>query len=116
VLELDLTITANQALAECHRRGLVITTQRELAGRPGSSHWHLRIPGHAGTLELSECSGRVSVKVHPRRQGDWAPDLARELAALTAVPRTAHTGRVRHAGVGAASDSATPASGRWEIA
>jgi hypothetical protein len=35
---------------------------------------------------------------------------------LSAVPNTAQAGRLRHAGVGAASVSATPARGRWEIA
>ena len=84
MLELDLRLTADPALAERQRRGLVITSQRELAGRDGSSHWHLRIPGSAGTLELSEWQGRVWVKVHPFRQGTWATDLARELAGLPA--------------------------------
>jgi hypothetical protein len=81
MLELDLKLTADQALAECRRRGLVIISQRELAGCPGSSHWHLRFPGHPGTLELNELDGRVWVKVHPLREGSWAKDLARELAA-----------------------------------
>jgi hypothetical protein len=86
VLELDLNLTAEEALGECHRLGLVVTGQRELAGRAGGSHWHLRIPGHAGTLELNECEDRVWVKVHPRRQGAWAVELAQELAEL---PRSA---------------------------
>ena len=78
--ELELALTAEQALAECERRGLVIRSERELAGRPGSRHWHLGIPGRTGTLELSDCDGRVWVKVHPLRQGDWAAEVARELA------------------------------------
>jgi hypothetical protein len=82
LLELDLSVTAEQALAECQRRGLIVTSQRGLAGRVGSSHWHLRIPGQAGTLELNEWQGRVWVKVHRRRQGAWATHVARELAAL----------------------------------
>lgn len=84
MLEVDLRLTADQALAECQRRGLVITSQRELAGRAGSSHWHLRIPGCAGTLELNQWQGRVWVKVHPLRPGTWATDLAQELAGLDA--------------------------------
>jgi hypothetical protein len=83
VLEFDLDLTAEQALEECRRRRLVVKSERPLAGRPGSRHWHLAIPGLAGTLELNEWEGRVWVKVHPRRTGDWAPDLARELAAMT---------------------------------
>lgn len=82
MLELDLQLTADQALAECLGRGLVITTQRELAGCAGSSHWHLRIPGRSGTLELNEWQGRVWVKVHPLREGTWANDVARDLANL----------------------------------
>ena len=80
MLELDLSLTAEQALAECLRKGLVVESDRALAGRPGSRHWHLRRPDRPGTLELSEDGGRVWVKVHPRRAGDWAPAFARELA------------------------------------
>ena len=82
MLELELNLTAEQALAECRRRGLIVQSERELAGRAGSRHWHLQIPGRAGTLELNEWQGRVWVKVHPRREGDWAPALARELSKL----------------------------------
>ena len=80
MLELDLTMTAEEALAACRELGLVVTSERQLAGRPGSGHWHLHRPGQAGTLELSECDGRVWVKVHPAREGTWAPQLALELA------------------------------------
>lgn len=82
VLELALALTSEQALAECHRRGLVVRSERELSGRAGSKHWHLRIPVRAGTLELNEWRGDVWVKVHPSREGGWATDLARELAEL----------------------------------
>ena len=84
MLELALMVTAGQALAECQRRGLVVASRRELAGKAGSSHWHLHVPGRAGTLELSEAQGHVWVKVHPLRDGGWARELARELAALPA--------------------------------
>ncbi len=80
MLELDLTLTAEQALIECRRRGLDVTSERSLAGRDGSKHWHLHMPGRPGTLELNAWKDRVWVKVHPLRQGDWAPQLARELA------------------------------------
>ena len=81
MLELDLTLTAEQVLEECRGRGLVVRSERELAGRCGSHHWHLRLPGRAGTLELNEWQDRVWVKVHPRRDGGWAVALARELSA-----------------------------------
>ena len=83
MLILDLELTAQQALDECRRRGLVVRSERELAGRAGSRHWHLGVPGRAGTLELNEWQGRVWVNVHPRRDGGWARDLARELTATT---------------------------------
>jgi hypothetical protein len=81
MLQIDLTITAEQALAECRQRGLVVRSERELAGCAGSRHWHLGMPGRAGTLELSAWRDRVWAKVHPRRDGGWASALARELAA-----------------------------------
>ena len=82
MLELDLALTASQALDECRRRGLVVASERALAGRSDSRHWHLRIPGRPGTLELNEWQERVWVKVHPRRTGEWASALACELAAM----------------------------------
>jgi hypothetical protein len=82
VLELDLKLDANDALSECRRRGLVVRSERELAGRPGSRHCHLAMPGRRGTLELNDWQGRAWVKVHPRRDGGWASALAHQLAAL----------------------------------
>jgi hypothetical protein len=61
--------------------GIVIRSERELAGRAGSHHWHLRMPGRPGTLELNEWQNRVWVKVHPLRDGGWATAVAYELAA-----------------------------------
>lgn len=79
VLELSVDLDAEQVLHECERRGLVIRSERELGGCKGGRHWHLHIPGRAGTLEMNECRGRVSLKVHPRRDGGWASTLAAEL-------------------------------------
>jgi hypothetical protein len=81
VLELDLNLTARQVLRECSERGLVIRSERELAGRPGSHHWHLRMSDRPGTLELNEWQNRVWLKVHPSRDGGWATSLAQELSA-----------------------------------
>jgi hypothetical protein len=82
MLEVDLRLSAEQALGECLRRGLVIRSERELAGRAGSHHWHLGIPRRAGTLELNEWQDRVWVKVHPLRDGGWAESLAEQLGSL----------------------------------
>jgi hypothetical protein len=82
LLELPLDMTAEEALALCQRHGVSVVSERELAGRSGSRHWHLRIPGRSGTLELNEWQGAVWVKVHPLREGEWAMDFARGLAEL----------------------------------
>ena len=82
MFEVDLRLSAEQALGECRRRGLTVRSERELAGRIGSHHWHLGSPGQSGTLELSEWQGRVWVKVHPLRDGGWAESLAQELASV----------------------------------
>ena len=80
MLELDLSLSAEEALAECRDRGLVVRSERELAGRSGSHHWHLGFPGRSGTIELSQWQDRAWVKVHPRRDGGWAAELAHELS------------------------------------
>jgi hypothetical protein len=82
MLELDLKLSAAQALDVCRRRGLVVRSERQLAKVPGSRHWHLGSPERSGTLELSQAQGRTWVKVHPLRDGGWASEFARELAEL----------------------------------
>ncbi len=93
VLELTVNLSAEDVLRECERRGLVVGSERPLGScRGGGRHWHLRIPGRPGTLELSDCRGRVSLKVHPRRDGGWASALAAELHTASGssdVPSTA---------------------------
>jgi hypothetical protein len=80
VLELEVELTAAQVLAECRRRGLVVGSERVLRGLGGGRHWHLHMPGSAGTLDLSEASSTVWLKAHPLRDGGWASALAREIA------------------------------------
>ncbi|HEY7199544.1 MAG TPA: hypothetical protein VIC57_04995 [Candidatus Dormibacteraeota bacterium] len=79
MLELAVDRSAERILQECEVRGLVIRSERGLGGCEGGRHWHLGFPGRTGTLELSDCRGRVWVKVHPRRDGGWARALAAEL-------------------------------------
>ena len=87
MLELTLTLNAEEALEGCGRRVLVIVSERQLAGRPGSRHWHLRIPARSGTLELTAWKGRSWVKVHPLREGEWAAGTARRLALMRRLQR-----------------------------
>jgi hypothetical protein len=81
-LELSVDLSAERVLQECERLGLVVRIESDLGGCRGGRHWHLRIPGRPGTLEVNECRARVSVKVHPRRDGGWASMLAHEFHAM----------------------------------
>jgi len=82
MLELSVDLSAEQVLRECGRRGLQVRSESALRSCRGGRHWHLCIPGRPGTLELNECRGQVSVKVHSKRDGGWAGALAAELHAL----------------------------------
>lgn len=80
MLELKLGVGADDALAACQNRGLEVCREYPLADHPGGRHWHLVFPGRSGTLEISAWDDEVWVKVHPRRDGGWARNFARELA------------------------------------
>jgi hypothetical protein len=82
VLVVELSISAGMALEECRRRGLTVRSERQLAGKPGSHHWHPGIPGRPGTVELNEWRERVWVNVHPLRDGGWSSAFAQQLAQL----------------------------------
>lgn len=81
MIEIPVTGAAERALGECLRRGLAVRSERELAGRPGSRHYHLALPGKPGTLELSECEGRVWFSVNGRRDCGWVSEFAGAVAA-----------------------------------
>ena len=79
--EVPVAASVEQTLAECLRQGLEIRSERELGGRPGSHHYHLALPGQAGTLELSEWQGKVWFSVNERRDCGWVSEFARATAA-----------------------------------
>ena len=81
MIELLVPASVDQTLGECLGRGLEVRSERELAGRPGSHHYHLRFPGRPGTLELSEWRGEVWFSVNERRDCGWVSDFARATAA-----------------------------------
>ncbi len=81
MIEMPVTGSVEQALDECSRRGLAVRSERELARRPGSQHYHLALPGKPGTLELSGWQGNVWFSVHERRDCGWVSQFAREIAA-----------------------------------
>jgi len=81
VTEVPVLANVQDALGECLRRGLVVRSERSLAGRPGSHHYHLGLPGKPGTLELSEWQGEVWFSVNERRDCGWVSDFARTTAA-----------------------------------
>jgi hypothetical protein len=82
MIEVVVSGTVEQALVECMRRGLVVRSERELGGRPGSHHYHLAFPGKPGTLELSEWKGRVWLSVNERRDCGWVSEFANDVAAV----------------------------------
>ncbi|MGH7643214.1 MAG: hypothetical protein ACRENX_09425 [Candidatus Dormibacteria bacterium] len=79
--EVPLRSSVERALGECLRQGLAVRSERELAGKPGSHHYHLALPGRRGTLELNEWQGRVWFSVNERRDCGWVTEFAREIAA-----------------------------------
>ncbi len=87
--ELPVSASVDRALGECLRRGLEVRSERGLAGRSGSRHYHLAFPGKAGTLELSECEGRTWFSINERRDCGWVSDFAREVAGAM-TPDEAH--------------------------
>jgi hypothetical protein len=80
MIEVPVASTVERALDECLREGLTIRSQRELAGRPGSHHYHLGMPGKPGTLELSEWQGDVWFSVNERRDCGWVSEFAGKIA------------------------------------
>jgi hypothetical protein len=81
MIEVPVPASVERTLAECLSRGLEVRSERELAGRPGSCHYHLAFPGKPGTLELSEWQGEVWFSVNERRDCGWVSDFARTTAA-----------------------------------
>jgi hypothetical protein len=81
MIEVPVPSSVEQALGECLRQGLQIRSEHELAGRRGSRHYHLAIPGRPGTLELSEWQGAVWFSVNERRDCGWVSEFARTTAA-----------------------------------
>ncbi len=73
--------SVERTLEECSLQGLHVRSERALAGRPGSHHYHLAFPGKPGTLELSEWRGEVWFSVNERRDCGWVSDFARTTAA-----------------------------------
>jgi hypothetical protein len=81
MIEVPVLASVDDALGACLRQGLQIRSARELAGRPGSHHYHLAYPDRPGTLELSELRGAVWFSVNERRDCGWVTDFARAIAA-----------------------------------
>ena len=54
MIEVQVSLSREEALAECSRRGLIVRSDREIAGRAGSHHYHLAFPDKPGTLELND--------------------------------------------------------------
>jgi hypothetical protein len=84
MIEVQVSASGDQALDECMRRGLIVRSERELGGRPGSHHYHLAFPDKPGMLELNEWQGKVWFSANERRDCGWVSGLARDIAAAMA--------------------------------
>jgi hypothetical protein len=84
MIDVAVPASVGDALGECLRQGLEVRSSRQMAGRPGSHHYHLARPGRPGTLELSEWQGEVWFSINERRDCGWASDFARATAAALA--------------------------------
>lgn len=73
--------SAERVLQMCRQRGLIVREMGALASYPNSRHWHISKSNQRGTLELTESSGKVWLKVAANRDGGWASELAEEIAA-----------------------------------
>jgi len=81
MIDIPISGSLEQALGECLRQGLEVRSEREIAGQPGSHHYHLASPGRPGTLELTESQGRTWFSINERRDCGWVSDFARAIAA-----------------------------------
>ena len=88
MFEVTVSWTAEELLAECAARGLVVKLDTVVRTKPGGRHWHLAYPKRSGTLEVTDTGREVSLKVATNRDGGWATDLAMELAASKRRRRT----------------------------
>lgn len=81
MIEVPINASVERALEECLNAGLRVRSSREIAGRPGSHHYHLAYPDRPGTLELSESRGVVWFSINERRDCGWVTEFARSTAA-----------------------------------
>jgi hypothetical protein len=81
MIEVPVPANVERTLGECLAQGLEVRSTRELAGRPGSHHYHLAFPDKPGTLELSEWQGEVWFSVNERRDCGWVSEFAHMTAA-----------------------------------
>jgi hypothetical protein len=93
MIEVPVPARVEDALGECLRQGLEVRSERALAGRPGSRHYHLAYLAKPGTLELSEYHGEVWFSVNERRDCGWVSGFSRTTAeTLSAASRSTGEG------------------------
>ncbi len=78
--EWQLAVSADEALAGCRARGLVVRARTALPEHPGGTRWRLSLPGRTGTLDLNRWQGRVWFSLVSTRAGSWAETVAEELS------------------------------------
>jgi hypothetical protein len=61
----------------------LLASRLALRSYPGATHWHLRLRGAKGTLELTywPSSGRLRFAVHANRRAEWITPATQTLTA-----------------------------------
>ncbi len=94
VVNLHIQAQPEHVLACCERRGLTVRGESWLKGRRGSRHWHVGLPGRAGTLEVTAAGEAAELKVAANRDAGWAAALARRIEREVADAAASAAGRV----------------------
>ncbi len=102
-IEITIPLQANLSGAEqiieqcCKVEGLPASLKVSLAKYPGCVHWHFKLDGQRGTLEITLWASRRRIwfSIHTGRTGDWIEEavtrLKQDLERALAVETIAET-------------------------
>ena len=70
--------------AACVELGLIQSLRGSLAKYPGAIHWHYKMPGQTGTLEVTASENRkeIWISVQSGRKAEWIPAIAKQLIVM----------------------------------
>ena len=77
----------------CRSLGLTPSVRTTLRGRPGSIHWHFKMRGERGTLEVTLLSESITIAVHDNRRGPWTDGAVADVSAMIEAGLSPREGR-----------------------